>query len=330
MKPNKANLNPFESHLQGQIGMKMREQSQSGGRQGREEDVEGQAVAGGAGGDEFALVGVDGFAGEEKFETDFLAVPAVVEGVKKFFEGVGFEALAVVVDDEVDVIAAGQHRVELGFERAAGQGEGDEAAAFMESLPAMEAEVEDDLLELGGIGVDPGATGVVAELEFDLVGDDAAQDLEAFFDDGGQREGLAVDGRALGKGAQFVEKFAGAVAGFKDLLEGFVGGVAFVDVHGGELGAAEDAGDDVVEFVGDAAGELVEGVEFLVEQKSGFIAFGRRRAGWRGMGERRDFGGEIRDGSISGMGLAGFHFDLTGGSVGSFAGRGDKKFSSEI
>jgi hypothetical protein len=43
--------------------------------------------------------------------------------------------------------------------------------------------------------------------------------------------------------------------------------MTFVDVHGSEFGAAEDAGDDVVEFVGDAAGELVEGVEFLFEQE---------------------------------------------------------------
>jgi hypothetical protein len=60
--------------------------------------MEGQTVAGGAFGDEFALVGVDGFAGEEEFQADFFAGPAVVEGVEDFFQRVGFEAVAVVED----------------------------------------------------------------------------------------------------------------------------------------------------------------------------------------------------------------------------------------
>jgi len=327
MKPNKAIFNPMWGLFWMRNRDNKRGQSHSGGGQGGEEDVKGEALAGGAFGNQIALVGVDDLAGKEEFKADLFAGPAGVKGVEKFFQRMRFEAGAVIVNLEMDIVARRQQGGYLGVQWAAGQGESDEAAPLMEALPAVEAEVEQDLLELGDIGIDPGASGVVAKLEFDLVRDDAAQDLEALLDGRGERYGLAVNGWALRKRADFVEEITGAIAGFENLLQGFVGGVAFLNIHGDEFGAAKDAGDDVVEFVGDAAGELVEGVEFLIEQKLGFIA---PAGGGIGMGERADFGGEIRGGSISWVGLAWLHGDMTGGSVGSFEGGGDKKFSGEI
>ena len=288
--------------------------------------MEGETLSGGAFGDHFALVGVDGFAGEEEFHADFFAGPAIVEGVEELFQRMGFEAMTVIQDDQMDVIPAGQGRGKAFFRGGTGQGEGDEATPFVKSLPTVQAEVDDDLLDLGGIRADLGAAGVIAELEFDLVGDDAAQNLEAFIDDGLQRDGLAIDGRALGKGAYFMEKFTGPVAGFKNLLKRFMGGVAFVDVHGNQFGAAENAGDDVIEFMGDAAGKLVEGVELLFEQELGVIAGIGESGRWPGMGKRVDFGGEIRGRSGGGVGVAWFHFDVTGNSVGIYEGRGDNFF----
>jgi hypothetical protein len=122
-------------------------------------------------------------------------------------------------------------------------------------------------VDLGGVGVNGGTTGADACLQLNFFGDDAAQDLEGFFDNGLERNIFLLNCWPQREGADFVEEFAAARAGFKNLFEGFVGGMTFVDVHGSEFGAAEDAGDDVVEFVGDAAGELVEGVEFLFEQE---------------------------------------------------------------
>ena len=81
--------------------------SLTGGQDGQEE-VEGEALAGGAFGGEFALVGMDGFAGEKQFEADFFAGPPVVERIKNFFQGIGLETMAVVLDGEMDVVAGGQ------------------------------------------------------------------------------------------------------------------------------------------------------------------------------------------------------------------------------
>ncbi len=40
-----------------------------------------------------------------------------------------------------------------------------------------------------------------------------------------------------------------------------------MDVHGRKFGAAKDAGDDVIKFVGDAGSQGVEGVKLLLEQQ---------------------------------------------------------------
>ncbi len=51
--------------------------------------MEGEAIAGGAFGDDFAVVGVHGFADEKEFEADFFAVAAAeVKGIEDFFQGV--------------------------------------------------------------------------------------------------------------------------------------------------------------------------------------------------------------------------------------------------
>ena len=125
--------------------------------------MEGQAVAGQAFGDQVTLVGVDGFAGQEKFEADFFGGPAGVERIKDSFKCMGFKAMTVILDGQVEVVAGGQCGGELGRHRAAREREGDLAASFVEPLPAVQAKVEDDLLDLGGIDVDPGGFGMVVE-----------------------------------------------------------------------------------------------------------------------------------------------------------------------
>ena len=80
---------------------------------------------------------------------------------------------------------------------------------------------------------------------------------------GWRQDALEFRRMAVAEGAELVDEVAGVVAGLENLLERLVGGMFFGQVHGHEFGAAEDAGDEVVEFVGDAAGQLVEGVEFL-------------------------------------------------------------------
>jgi len=86
-------------------------------------------------------------------------------------------------------------------------------------------------------------------------------------------------------------------------------GMVFGNIQRDQLGAAQDAGDDVVEFVRDAGGELVEGEKFLFEHAlpgiAGFCGF-RRKIFFVGQ-ERADFDLQISGGSGGGMGGGWFH-----------------------
>ena len=143
----------------------------------------------------------------------------------------------------------------------------DAAAAFRQPLPGLQTKVQDGLMNLRVVGVDLGTGGMDVRLQLNFGGDDGAQNLNAFFDDGLKADGLAFRRQALAEDAELVDEIARVVAGFKYILEGVTAGMFLRQVQGHEFGAAEDAGDEVVEFVGDAAGKLVEGVEFLGLQK---------------------------------------------------------------
>ena len=94
--------------------------------------------------------------------------------------------------------------------------------------------------------------------QFHFGRDDGLENGAAFFDDGLEVERVQ-DGRgALGEFAKLMNKIAGAVTGFKNLFERFAGGMFVGQIEGDEFGAAENAGDEVVEFVGDAGGKFVE------------------------------------------------------------------------
>lgn len=128
------------------------------------------------------------------------------------------------------------------------------------------------------VGVHLWAIGVDAGLQFHLGRNNCAQNLEAFLDHLLETDRLEIQRRALAEHAKFVDKIACVVAGFKNLLERFMSGMAFRHVHGHEFGAAENAGDQIIEFVRHSAGELVKGVKSLSLQQAEFVGQARRIA----------------------------------------------------
>lgn len=236
--------------------------------------MKGEAVPGFAFGDEFAVVGADGFAGQKQFQPDFFGGgTAGVKWIKDFFQGVGIQSVAVVAHGQAKAVFAGQDRRDFFGDVNDFQSDGDLAAPFVEVLPAVQAEVEQDLMDLRRIRRHRRQGGADAQVQFDFLRDDAAQYLERFFNGvlkGGQPE---FHGRAQGKAADLVEKIPRPVARFVDLSERFMGRMIFGDIHRRQFSAAEDAGDDVVEFVRDAAGELVERLKFLGEDDFRRVVF---------------------------------------------------------
>jgi hypothetical protein len=58
-------------------------------------------------------------------------------------------------------------------------------------------------------------------------------------------------------------RISGAAAGLVDFVDAGLGGMIRRDIHAEELDVAEDDGEEVVEVVGNAAGELSEGLHLL-------------------------------------------------------------------
>ncbi len=129
-------------------------------------------------------------------------------------------------------------------------------------MPALEAEFDEGLLNVRGVGEHGRGGGGEAGVELNFVSEDGVQNRQRFFDDSLEARGLEVGGLALGEFAEFDDEFAGAVGGLEDVGEGFAGGMDCGEFEGDDFGAAEDAGEEVVEFVRGTGGELVEGGEF--------------------------------------------------------------------
>ena len=221
-------------------------------------------MAGFAFDEDVAVVGVHGFADEKEFEADFFPVGAAdIKGVEDFFEGAFIQPRAVVADGEADVFPGGE---EAGFFSGGNffQRNKNFAGAFGEAVPALEAEFDEGGLDLRGVGGHGGALRIQAGVELDFGGEDGAENGQGVLDDAGKADGFEVGGRALGEFAEFDDEVAGAMGGFKNMGERFARGMFFREVEGDDFGGAKDGGDEVVEFVRGAGGELVERGEFQV------------------------------------------------------------------
>lgn len=228
--------------------------------------MEGEAVAGFAGGDDFAVVDVHGFANEKQFEANFLAItPTEMKGIKDFFQGVFIQARAVVAHGQANVFPRFQQakffRNGNGFERY-----GYFAGALGQAVPGLEAKLNEGLLDLGGVGQHGRAFGGDMSMKLDLAGDDGAEDGQGFGDDVLELGRFVIGQSALGEFAEFDDEIAGAMRGFENMVEGFAGGMDFWEFEGNHFSGAENAGDEIVKFVGGAGRELIERGKFqLVE-----------------------------------------------------------------
>ena len=146
--------------------------------------MEGHAFARFAFDGDFPLVRLDGFLREEQFQPRFFTAGTPgAERMEDVFPRAFFQAGAVVLDGEADVRAGRQVRR---ARRRPGvfKDDFDAAPAFGQPLPSLQTKVEDGLVDLRVVGVDLGAVGVDVGLQLDLGGDDGAQNLDAFLDDG--------------------------------------------------------------------------------------------------------------------------------------------------
>ena len=176
------------------------------------------------------------------------------EGLEDFGHELFGDAGAAVDDLDFDLV----------FDQRRLDGEG---AAFAEhGLAGVDEEIEEDLLDLYAVGVD-----VEIGLNLDAEGDAvflrvAGQNDEGLFDDP-----LDGDGVKRGLPAREAEhggaNFPGLLGADESLGEGFADeghiGLVALGALKGELGIADDGGEEVVELVGDDGGDGADGRQSL-------------------------------------------------------------------
>jgi hypothetical protein len=210
------------------------------------------------GGEAEAGAFTDGFRGEEGFED--------------MFDGIGIYSDAAIGDRELDMRAAG------GLEEPGGYMEESGAREFgrcVDGIPCVDEEVDDDLVELGAVGEDGSGSGGGGELELDIFSYEAPVDTERAFDLFVHIERDGADDLLPAEHEELLSEGPGAVGGLEDFLDLVFLGFVEVGVLVEEFGVSLDDREQVIEVVGDAAGEAADRLHFggLEELRAELVLF---------------------------------------------------------
>ena len=168
--------------------------------------------------------------------------------------GVGDRQRAVVGDRQ-DVGAELRdlvrlHRIGLDRQRS--------AALRHHRVAGVDREVDDHLLELARVGADRPEVAAMLDDELDRLAEQPLQQVRHFRDDVGKLEHLRPQRLLAREGEQLAGQAGGAVRVRLDLLDVVIIAVAGRMPHQHQVAVADDRGQDVVEIVRDAAGELAD------------------------------------------------------------------------
>lgn len=129
-----------------------------------------------------------------------------------------------------------------------------ERAALGHGLTGIDDEIQENLLNLGGINA-CGGTGVDAEIDGDTVFFEVfCGDAEDILDEAGEVGGVQAVGLGSGEGKHAGGDSGGAFSAFQDAFQGFLAVFGIVAAEP-ELGVVEDWREGVIEFVADGPGD---------------------------------------------------------------------------
>ena len=182
-------------------------------------------------------------------------------------------ATAVVADPDMRIPARRRQAQPLrrgGVQRHGIQADDDAAAATVQRVPGVGAQVHQHLLQLGGVGVHPDRAVIGHHLQCHPGRQGGAQQLGRFFQ---QRVQCLLDPhlRLLpAEGDDLVHQVAAALTGLLDLRQPGGGRVAGIQRLLGQRPVAQDHRQDVVEVMRDAAGQRADGFHLLRLQQLAF------------------------------------------------------------
>ena len=144
------------------------------------------------------------------------------------------------------------------------------AAALAHRVGGVGAEVHQHLVQLHRIGLHRRHRVVDLDADLDHRGQRRAQDAGGLADDRRHRHHVALFVAPAAEGENLPDQGLGPRRRALDLIQVRPGGMPLRHVGGGEVGAAGDQREDVVEVVGDAAGERADRLHLLRVAQAGF------------------------------------------------------------
>ncbi len=189
------------------------------------------------------------------------------ERVEDLAHHLGRDAGAVVADLDERLVALGAGEAQaLGFFlRQARRADAHHAAALgrPHRVAGVDGQVHDGGLELALVGPHLRQVAAIVGDQLDVFTEEAAQQDLELGDQLAQFQHFALHGLLAAEGQELADQVGGADAGLADLVEAFVRGIAHRVAVQQLVQAQLDGGQQVVEVVGHAAGQLADGLHLL-------------------------------------------------------------------
>ncbi len=173
----------------------------------------------------------------------------------------GVHAAAVVFDDKGD---CGARRASLGvgrvFSRSCLHAD---FSAGPQRIAGIERQVEQNLAELRGVGEDAPGGGGEGDDELDVFADKAAQEILGGRDDQVERNGSRVRRLLAGEGEELLREGGALFASLADFFNVAAKRVGGIELGEQQIAVEQEAGEEIIEIVGDASGEAADDLHFL-------------------------------------------------------------------
>ena len=202
-------------------------------------------------------------------------------GIENAFHIFGRDAMAGVLNRQFDIGAlldtAAPGRP-VSVDRDIDQVDFQGAAAFPHGMMGVGAEVHHNLMDLDGVGFNHGIVVQIASLDFNRGGQRGAYQFEHFLDDQVDLNRLFFLLALTTERENLVDQTFGTLAGRENIVQRLAGILALTGMNTGDFRVSENGLKDIVEVVGNAAGQRSDGFHFLglpqLRAEFGFFFFG--------------------------------------------------------
>ena len=147
------------------------------------------------------------------------------------------------------------------------QGDGDDPFLVSERFGGVRDQVHHDAADLCGVGADGGQVSGEIDRQHGAFGDRDVQELKHLVDQRGKIERFEYRVLLSRIGHHLAHDFGGAIGHLLDGLNAVIGGRLAGKLRQDEFRGGENTAEEIIEIVGDAAGQDAETFQFLPGQR---------------------------------------------------------------